>query len=408
MALDDFTWDTQAEGSVILFDENASATTQEKDLINSEEDIQAQSQATTTTTKSDDELDEEEVKNNLFAEGSEDVTLFGEAKEKGTEDSNNGVTVKDKSKDKSEENSSEDDNSHLAVNKSSSKATLDFLSDKGLLHFDEEDEFEGDLDEDTASDLLELGLNKKVDATVKEMMGSLEDTTKEAVSFLLKGGDLNQLVSLLSKTTVKGISKGMDLESEDNQVLLAKHRLISLGEDEEDAETYIQSLKDSNKLAKYASKAYSEWEEDNNDIIAQENKAREEQRKKAIKDNAEYRKKVQDVVSKNEEYKGYKLTNSESKTIVDYLTKPTVQLADKKTVTGFQKDFMEAMKDPKKQVIIASLIKNDFDFSSIAKKQASSTSKNIKEELQRQKDNKVNNRSSGSSQPTGRLLDFLT
>lgn len=403
--LNDFTWDETVEGSII--ETPATVTTKEKDLLNDEEDILPNSQASPEKDKEESEQ-EELIKSTLFSEDNDDSIINIDSKKE------NSSNSKDESSEEEEENEEEsdkdkpaDNNSSLAVSTVSNKTTLEYLVEKGVLEFGEDDEFEGELDEETSLEVLNLGIDKKADAKIKTMMTELDETTKEAVTYLLKGGDVNTLVGMFSNTAISGISVDMDLESEDNQVLLAKSKLKSLGEDDDDIETMIQHYKDTNKLAKYAEKAHSEWKEEHESVVAEENKKREDLKKKSIKENAEYRKKISDVVSKNEEVNGYKLPTSDTKTIVDYLTKPTEQLGDKRVVTGFQKEFMEAMKDPQKQVIIASLIKNNFNFSTVAKKQASKVTKNIQKEIQRQKENTIGKSSGSSHKPTGRLLDFL-
>ena len=64
------------------------------------------------------------------------------------------------------------------------------------------------------------------------------------------------------------------------------------------------------------------------------------------------------------------------------------------------------MKDKDKLVVLAKLVKNNFDFSDIEKNIETGKTRELKEKIQRQKDSKIPKSAGGSSQPK-RLADMF-
>jgi len=65
------------------------------------------------------------------------------------------------------------------------------------------------------------------------------------------------------------------------------------------------------------------------------------------------------------------------------------------------------MKDKEKLVLMAKLLRNDFDFSSITKSIDTKRTRELKDNLQRQAESKSVKSNNGSSQKPQRLIDLL-
>ena len=91
----------------------------------------------------------------------------------------------------------------------------------------------------------------------------------------------------------------------------------------------------------------------------------------------------------------------------EYISSQTVKMNDGRVITPFYRDLFEAMKDKDKLVLLAKLVKTDFDFTPLAKNIDTKRTKALKEDLQRQKEKNKTIGSAGGSSQTKRLADYF-
>jgi hypothetical protein len=199
----------------------------------------------------------------------------------------------------------------------------------------------------------------------------------------------------------------MNLEDELIQEKITKYKLIEEGYDDDYIESQIEFLKDSDKLKITAEKYYNKWKKDEEEKEKKYLKSVEEEANARRNSQIEYRKSLAQHLSTLEDIKGFKISKKEISELPEYIAVPNIKTSTNQVITGFQKDLFEAMKDKDKVILMAKILKSDFDFSILEKTLKSEQTKNLKENLQRQKENKNINSTIGSSQKQKRLVDFF-
>ena len=300
----------------------------------------------------------------------------------------------------SEEEEEEDEEDIKEKNiKVGSKSTLEFLKEKGLINFELEEGEE--LTDALAEEKLEDFLDDSIDAGVDEVIKDLPDALKNMIKFVTNGGDFATLLTKMSSNVTSSINKNTDMAKEENQVLAVTADLKEQGYDDEYIETHIQVLKDTGKLETMSSKSFEK-------ITTKQSAEEQAELDKAAKTKEDNKKKQREFkseltthISSLKEVKGITLNNTDQKELPAYISDVNVELADGRVTTGLQKDLFSIFGDKDKLVLLAKLVKSEFDFSSIGKKEVSKFSKEVNKELQNTTTIKG---SKGSSQKQKRSL----
>ena len=82
---------------------------------------------------------------------------------------------------------------------------------------------------------------------------------------------------------------------------------------------------------------------------------------------------------------GYKFTAQRKKTLLPFITKNTVKVGKNRYITGMQSKLQTALKTPEKMLVLAQLLQNDFDVSSLIADANTKVTKKLKTDIQRQK-----------------------
>lgn len=284
------------------------------------------------------------------------------------------------------------------------KDTLEFLREKGLVDYELEEGTE--LTDDLADEILEDNWDASIIAGVEETIKDLPDALKELIKYSAKGGDFTELLSKMTTQTVSGINKDTDMEVEANQVLAVSLDLKDQGYDQEYIDTQIEFLKDSGKLAGISKKAFEKKiAKQENDI--QETIKQAEKRKEAEKEAQKtYKKDITVQISSLNDIKGLVLNKQDKEVLPSYISDANIKLQDGRTVTKFQQELFSIFGDKEQTILLAKLVKDKFDFSSITNKEITKFSKGIKEEIQNNQ--VIIKGSKGSSQqPKKSLAELL-
>lgn len=264
-----------------------------------------------------------------------------------------------------------------------SKSTLEFLKEKGLIDFQLEEGEE--LTDDLAEAKLEDFIDNSIEEGVAEMIKDLPDPLKNMIKFVNDGGDFSVLLAKMANNVTSSINKNTDITVEANQVLAVKEDLKAQGYDDEYIDTHIEVLKDSGKLEAISKKAFdkivdSQSKEEQAEVerIA---KAKEEAKKKQ----RAFKTELTSHIGSLKEVGGLSLAPQEQKELPSYISDATVELEDGRVTTGLQRDLFKIFGDKDKLVLLAKLVKTDFDFSSISKKEVTKFSKEIEKDLQNAK-----------------------
>ena len=105
---------------------------------------------------------------------------------------------------------------------------------------------------------------------------------------------------------------------------------------------------------------------------------------------------------------GLPISKQDKTTLPTYISEPTVELQDGRVVSEMQADLFKVMADKDKIVLLAKLLKSDFDFSSIERKKQSQVARGIKDELQRvDKTQRLSNSGGESKSSKKAVWDYL-
>jgi hypothetical protein len=288
----------------------------------------------------------------------------------------------------------------------SSKTTLAFLKEKGLVDYDEDPE--NPLTDDDAENLLEDSWEKSVEAEVEATIKDLPAELKELIKFASKGGDVGELLGKMVQHATSGINKNSDLNNEDVQILAVTMDLRNQGYDQEDIDTQIEFLKEKDKLETVAKKAFDKivvQQETETAGQVQNQKDAVEYRKKQAR---EYKTNITTHINSLDEMGGLPISKQDKTTLPTYISEPNVELQDGRFVSEMQADLFKVMADKDKIVLLAKLLKTDFDFSSIERKKLTQASRGIRDEVQRvDKTQRVSNTGGGQKPNKKAIWDMI-
>ena len=224
-------------------------------------------------------------------------------------------------------------------------------------------------------------MEDKVEARIEEVMQDLPDVVKEMVNFTVNGGDPYLLLGKLAQNQATGVTKDTDMTQEANQILVMKEALKEQGIDEELIETQIEFYKESGKLEGLASKAFDKLVSKSE---AEAKKAAEEQlkqKKALIERQKTFKKDLGAHLAENKEMKGFKFSIKDKRDLPSYIAESNVAMSDGRKVTGLQADLHEALQDKEKTLLLAKLLRSDFDMKDLITKAETAATKKIKDGL---------------------------
>lgn len=352
------------------------------------------------TTKSEkvEEIPIEETKKDTpekeKPEEEEEVNLFGDF----DEEENKEVPKEETRKEEVETSTSSSD----------SLKTLEFLKISGALEVSEEDleEFKS-LDEEDQKQVVKDYFEEAVENRFTESIKELPESVKNIVKYAVNGGNITNLLNNMFKNRANGVSEDIDIEEESSQITVVKQKLIEEEYDEDYITSQIEYLKDSGKLKVTASKYFEKYKADKLANESREVRRLEEERKLNKQRQIDFRKDLAQYVSSNEDIKGFKLSKKDVAEIPEYISAQSIKLQNGTVTSPFYKDFLEAMKDKDKLVVMATLLRNNFDFTSLQKSIGTKVTKTLKENLQNQKATQSIKSNAGSSQTPKRLIDLI-
>ena len=307
--------------------------------------------------------------------------------------------------------SDDDDEENIVTGKEpvsivSPKTTLAFLKEKGLVDYDEDPE--NPLSDDDADNLLEDSWEKSVEAEVEATIKELPDELKQLIKFASSGGNVGELLSKMVQQATSGVNKNSDISNEDVQVLAVTMDLRNQGYDQEYINDQIEFLKEKDKLEGIAKKSFDKIvAEQETETAGQVQKQKEvlEYRKKQAR---EYKTNITSHINSLEEMGGLPISKQDKTILPTYISEPTVELQDGRVVSEMQADLFKVMADKDKIVLLAKLLKSDFDFSAIERKKQSQAARGIRDEVQRvDKTQRVSNTGGGQKPNKKAIWDMI-
>ena len=368
-----------------------------EDFFNdSPEDLERKTEADSVVAELEKE-DIEEVKEKTDEELADE--LFSD------ETINNEDDNQEEVEDKGEENTTP----KSKVEKPTMVTTANLLKEKGIIDFELEEGEE--LTDELADELIEDGFDTAVDNKLKDLFDGLPDVVRQMVKYSKDGGDPMQFISTMLQTQATGLTVNMDLSNEANQEAVVKAMLKEQDYDDEYIDIHIETLKDSNKLEAISKKQYKAWED--KQVKANEELVTKQEEKK-IQDKENLRKektKLNSTLSSLSDVGGIKLSPKDKKELPSYMVDKSVPLKNGTAITALQKDVWEALGNETTALQLAKLLRSkkedgSFDFTKLELNIKTKVVKEIKDNVQRNKNDNTPQRSvNGSSKKE--LADYF-
>lgn len=287
---------------------------------------------------------------------------------------------------------------------------LNKLKEEGLIDYKLEEGEE--LTDELAADLIVDKFDESVENKVKELMGDLDDDSKQVIQFLVKGGNISEFISSVTQNS-ESINLDTDLEKEDNQISVMKKLLKLEDKDDEEIETEIEFLKDSGKLKAMTEKKFGKYKENiesQKSQILQEQEERIQAEKKMIK---EAKSKISSFLSQNEEIDGIKFSIEDKKVLPTYMNDKSVKLNNGTFITQMQRElFYELPKNEKAIIQLATLLRNrnedgTFNFESIVKSAKTKVTQEVRQNVRRDKSSIPGNSTTRNKESGKSLSDYF-
>jgi len=276
------------------------------------------------------------------------------------------------------------------------------LKERGLIkNVDLEDG--DDLDADKFFELKE----QEIEAEITNRLNSwankdLDEDGQAFIKFKLNGGKTEDFFKVYSQSV--DFSEG-DIEDEAFQDKLIRKQLEDDGWDSEEIEDRLEILTENGKKAKIAQKYYNKiLHEQEQEKKALEESAKQQQQQ-ALETQRKFNQELKETVNGLEEVKGFKLSQKDKGEIFDMMTKKNYKTPSGVMITGLQAKISEAFQDKEKAILLAKILKDDFDFSSLENKVKNKTVRKIKSNLESRKSYKPTG--SGSSLGGRSLADLF-
>lgn len=239
------------------------------------------------------------------------------------------------------------------------------------------------IDGDKFADLIDQEAEARVNETFESFFEELDEDGTAFLKFKKAGGKTSDFLKAYAASTELPT---VDLTSSDGQKEILKYYYKHIdGTDDEDIADKIEWAVENGKLEKYAEK-YSK-------IIQNKDKERkdalllqqEEAQERIEDERKKFETELKDTLEKTDAINNVTLTKEDKKDLIPFMTKPSVKIGKNKYITGLQAGIQKIFNDKPKLLLLAKLVKSDFDLSTVEKKGASKLTKEVKSELQRQK-----------------------
>ena len=243
------------------------------------------------------------------------------------------------------------------------------------------------IDQEKFIELQDTEVNARVEEALEGFMEELDDDGKAFLKFKKEGGKTEDFFKVVEKKS--SLPTG-DIEDESYQKKLVEYY----------SKVY-EGLEDGGKLKRYAERYETKLKKA---VEAEEKEAikRQEQlRKQQEETDKKFVETLKSTLEETDKIKDFPITKKDKKDLVNYLTKPAVKVGKNRFLTGFQADMQEVTKDYEKLILLAKIIKDDFDISDIEREVTTKKVKDLKDKLER---NKKNPKIKGSGSSTKKSL----
>lgn len=259
------------------------------------------------------------------------------------------------------------------------------LKEEGVLTIDFEE------DEDI-SNVIDNEIESRVEET---MEGFFEELDEDAVAFLKykkNGGDTKKFFDSLKAATD---NPSGTIDDENYQENLVKYGLKQEGYDDEDIEDKVEWLKEGGKLQRHAEKYEKKFEKQKEDYKKQILEEQKKQDQLAREQRESLSNDLKERLSNTESVGHFTFNKDDKRNLHSYMTKAKVKVGKNNYLTQMQHDLQNAFQDPEKILVIAKLLRSDFDISDVIRNTETKVTKKTKDKIERKPKIKSSKSSSG-------------
>lgn len=230
---------------------------------------------------------------------------------------------------------------------------------------------------------------------------------QEAINYLTSKEGLD-LIKVKESVLKIDSYENLDIEklSEDDKLNVIKEFYKAKDYDDSDIEGILEDLiGNDNKIEKELNVATKYLKKEEQKAIQKETEAIAKRREQEEQSYKESQALLKNKLKESSGYKGYIINESNKDRIFNATYKP-IKLPDGNVTTEINKRLSEALNDPEKYMVLSDILLNDFDFSSMIKKEESKAVEKVKKSIRDFKNSNTKSKVSGRNSQTQNDFDL--
>ena len=230
---------------------------------------------------------------------------------------------------------------------------------------------------------------------------------QEAINYLTSKEGLDLLKVKESVLKIDSY-ESLDIEklSEDDKLNVIKEFYKAKDYDDSDIEGILEDLiGDDIKIERELNVATKYLKKEEQKTIQKETEAIAKKREREEQDYKDSQNLLKNKLKESNGYKGYIINESNKDRIFNATYKP-IKLPDGNITTEINKRLSDALNDPEKYMVLSDILLNDFDFSSMLKKEESKATEKVKKSIRDFKNSNTKSKVSGRNSQTQNDFDL--
>lgn len=277
------------------------------------------------------------------------------------------------------------------------------LIDRKILNLDIADEEE--INEERFFELQAQEIETRAEEIVEAFAQSFDEEGAAFIRFKKDGGTYDEFRRVYSATSA--IPQNLDLTDENDQDRLLRFALKKYESlDNEDIEDKLEWLEEKGKKLAIANKYEARLKKEEKENKTKLLEAQKAQAQQAEIKRLEAQQILKSSINEAEQIKDFPITKKDKTELFSYMTKPVVKVSKGNYLTQMQADLQSVYaNEGNKLVLLAKLLKSDFDVKDIKKKAVTVETKAVKSRL---KGSTARPKAYGGSGSSKSLADFFS
>ena len=230
---------------------------------------------------------------------------------------------------------------------------------------------------------------------------------QEAINYLTSKEGLD-LIKVKESVLKIDSYENLDIEklSEDDKLNVIKEFYKAKDYDDSDIEGILEDLiGNDTKIERELNVATKYLKKEEQKTIQKETEAIAKKREREEQDYKDSQNLLKNKLKESNGYKGYIINESNKDRIFNATYKP-IKLPDGNITTEINKRLSDALNDPEKYMVLSDILLNDFDFSSMLKKEESKATEKVKKSIRDFKNSNTKSKVTGKNSQTQNDFDL--